>query len=53
MGALWFCSSSITEGNLSLSCSQNSDGNQILILQSKANFTWFLSTKCNIQFLVC
>ncbi|NXH05450.1 EGLN protein, partial [Loxia leucoptera] len=45
-------SSSITEGNLSLSCSQNSDGNQILILQSKANFTWFLSTKCNIQFLV-
>ncbi|CAN8198064.1 unnamed protein product [Coccothraustes coccothraustes] len=43
-------SSSITEGNLSVSCSQNSHG--ILILQSKANFTWFLSAKCNIQFLV-
>ncbi|NWT24568.1 EGLN protein, partial [Cardinalis cardinalis] len=45
-------SSSITEVNLSLSCSQNSAGNQILILQSKANFTWFLSAECNIQLLV-
>uniref|UniRef100_A0A8D2M2R3 Endoglin n=1 Tax=Zonotrichia albicollis TaxID=44394 RepID=A0A8D2M2R3_ZONAL len=45
-------SSSITRVNLSLSCSQNSAGNQILILQSKANFTWFLSAECNIQLLV-
>ncbi|NWY25650.1 EGLN protein, partial [Pheucticus melanocephalus] len=45
-------SSSITGVNLSLSCSQNSAGNQILILQSKANFTWFLSTECSIQLLV-
>ncbi|OWK59791.1 Endoglin [Lonchura striata] len=45
-------SSSITEVNLSVSCAQNSTGNQILILQSKANFTWFLSSKCNIHLLV-
>uniref|UniRef100_H0YZD8 Endoglin n=1 Tax=Taeniopygia guttata TaxID=59729 RepID=H0YZD8_TAEGU len=45
-------SSSITEVNLSVSCPQNSAGNQILILQSKANFTWFLSSKCNIHLLV-
>ncbi|NWZ15256.1 EGLN protein, partial [Agelaius phoeniceus] len=45
-------SSSISGVNLSLSCSQNSAGNQILILQSKANFTWFLSAECNIQLLV-
>ncbi|NWX62467.1 EGLN protein, partial [Promerops cafer] len=45
-------SSPITEVNLSLSCPQISDGNQILILQSKANFTWSLSSKCNIQLLV-
>ncbi|NWT92937.1 EGLN protein, partial [Urocynchramus pylzowi] len=45
-------SSSITEVNLSVSCPRNSAGNQILILQSKANFTWFLSSKCNIHLLV-
>ncbi|NXO79140.1 EGLN protein, partial [Sitta europaea] len=45
-------SSSITEVNLSLSCPQNSAGNQILILQSKANFTWYLSSKCSIQLMV-
>ncbi|NWR99309.1 EGLN protein, partial [Motacilla alba] len=45
-------SSSITAVNLSLSCPQNSARNQILILQSKANFTWFVSPECNIQFLV-
>ncbi|XP_039575976.1 endoglin isoform X1 [Passer montanus] len=45
-------SSSITEVNLSLSCPQNSAGNQILMLQSKANFTWSLFSECNIQLLV-
>ncbi|NXR93117.1 EGLN protein, partial [Hypocryptadius cinnamomeus] len=45
-------SSSITEANLSLSCSQNFAGDQILILQSKANFTWSISPKCNIHLLV-
>ncbi|XP_068067515.1 endoglin [Anomalospiza imberbis] len=44
-------SSSITEVNLSVSCPQNFAGNQILILKSKANFTWSLSSKCNIQLL--
>ncbi|NWS23585.1 EGLN protein, partial [Polioptila caerulea] len=42
----------ITEVNLSLSCPQNSAGNQILILQSKANFTWYLSSKCSIRLMV-
>ncbi|NXQ61603.1 EGLN protein, partial [Anthoscopus minutus] len=45
-------SSLITEVNLSLSCPDNSAGNQILILQSKANFTWSLSLKCHIHLLV-
>ncbi|NXY64831.1 EGLN protein, partial [Callaeas wilsoni] len=45
-------SSPITEVNLSLSCPENSVGNQILILQSKANFTWSLSLKCHIHLLV-
>lgn len=52
-GVLWFCSSPITEVNLSLSCPENSVGNQILILQSRANLTWSLSLKCHIQLLVC
>ncbi|NXO21631.1 EGLN protein, partial [Cisticola juncidis] len=45
-------SSPITEVNLSLICHGNSAGNQILILQSKTNFTWSLSLNCTIQFLV-
>ncbi|NXE35293.1 EGLN protein, partial [Ptilorrhoa leucosticta] len=45
-------SSSIKEVNLSLSCPENSVGNQMLILQSKANFTWSLSLKCHIHLLV-
>uniref|UniRef100_A0A8D2QL36 Endoglin n=1 Tax=Zosterops lateralis melanops TaxID=1220523 RepID=A0A8D2QL36_ZOSLA len=45
-------SSPITEVNLSLSCPKNYAGNQILILQSKANLTWSLSSMCNIQLLV-
>ncbi|RLW00521.1 hypothetical protein DV515_00008872 [Chloebia gouldiae] len=45
-------SSSITEVNLSVSCRQNSAENQILILQSKANFTWSVSSMCNIHLLV-
>ncbi|NXY25484.1 EGLN protein, partial [Atrichornis clamosus] len=45
-------SSPITEVNLSLSCPENSVGNQILILQSRANFTWSLSLKCHIHLLV-
>ncbi|NXH85529.1 EGLN protein, partial [Edolisoma coerulescens] len=45
-------SSPIKEVNLSLSCPENSVGNQILILQSKANFTWSLSLKCHIHLLV-
>ncbi|NXC03128.1 EGLN protein, partial [Orthonyx spaldingii] len=45
-------SSPITEVNVSLSCPKYYIGNRILILQSKANFTWFLSLKCQIQFLV-
>ncbi|NXU36806.1 EGLN protein, partial [Drymodes brunneopygia] len=45
-------SSPITEVNLSLSCPEKSVGNQILILQSKANLTWSLSLKCHIQLLV-
>lgn len=53
VGVLWFCSSPITEVNLSLSCPKNYAGNQILILQSKANLTWSLSSMCNIQLLVC
>ncbi|NXT33002.1 EGLN protein, partial [Pelecanoides urinatrix] len=46
-------SSPITEVNLSLSCPERADSNQILILQSQANLTWSLSVnKCHIQFLV-
>ncbi|NXC52000.1 EGLN protein, partial [Aleadryas rufinucha] len=45
-------SSPIKEVNLSLSCPENSVGNQMLILQSKANFTWSLSLKCHIHLLV-
>ncbi|NWV59709.1 EGLN protein, partial [Malurus elegans] len=45
-------STPITEVNLSLSCPENSADNQILILQSKANFTWLLSSNCGIQLLV-
>ncbi|XP_062361636.1 endoglin isoform X2 [Cinclus cinclus] len=46
-------SSPITEVKLSLGCPQNSAGDQMLILQSKANFTWFLTLEeCNIQLLV-
>ncbi|XP_066057090.1 endoglin isoform X2 [Chamaea fasciata] len=45
-------SSPITEVNLTLECPENSAGNQILILQSKANFTWSLTLKCNIHLLV-
>ncbi|XP_014728629.1 PREDICTED: endoglin [Sturnus vulgaris] len=44
-------SSPITEVNLTLTCPQNSV-NQMLILQSKVNFTWSLSLMCNIQLLV-
>ncbi|NXN80262.1 EGLN protein, partial [Bombycilla garrulus] len=44
-------SSHITQVNVSLNCSGNS-ADQILILQSKANFTWFLSSKCNIRLLI-
>ncbi|NXV85365.1 EGLN protein, partial [Calonectris borealis] len=43
----------ITEVNLSLSCPERADSNQILILQSRANLTWSLSVNnCHIQFLV-
>ncbi|NXQ20527.1 EGLN protein, partial [Peucedramus taeniatus] len=45
-------SSSITEVNVSLSCPRNSADNQILILQSKANFTWSVSSECNIHLLI-
>ncbi|KAM6046817.1 LOW QUALITY PROTEIN: endoglin [Theristicus caerulescens] len=47
-------SSLITEVNLSLSCPERAVSNQILILQSWANFTWSLSVNnnCHIQFLV-
>ncbi|XP_075573045.1 endoglin [Pelecanus crispus] len=46
-------SSPITEVNLSLSCPERPMSNQILILQSQATLTWFLSVNnCNIQFLV-
>ncbi|NXB51571.1 EGLN protein, partial [Leucopsar rothschildi] len=44
-------SSPITEVNLTLTCPQNSV-NQMLILQSKVNFTWSLSLMCNMQLLV-
>ncbi|NXV09098.1 EGLN protein, partial [Cettia cetti] len=44
-------SSPITEVNLSLTCPENV-GNQMLILQSKANFTWSLYLKCHIHLLV-
>lgn len=47
------CSSPVTEVNLSLSCPERVVSNQILILQSRANLTWFLSLNgCHIQFLV-
>lgn len=49
---LWFCSSPIKEVNVSLNCPENSVGNQMLVLQSKANFTWSLSLKCHIHLLV-
>ncbi|NWY39831.1 EGLN protein, partial [Sylvia atricapilla] len=45
-------SSPITEVNLTVDCPGNSVGNQMLILQGKANFSWSLSLKCNINFLV-
>ncbi|XP_066837122.1 endoglin isoform X1 [Anser cygnoides] len=46
-------SSPVTEVNLSLSCPERVVSNQILILQSRANLTWFLSLNgCHIQFLV-
>ncbi|NXG53463.1 EGLN protein, partial [Psilopogon haemacephalus] len=46
-------SSLITDVNLSLSCPERAVSNQILILQSQANLTWFLSVNnCHIQFLV-
>ncbi|NWS88246.1 EGLN protein, partial [Toxostoma redivivum] len=44
-------SSPITEVNLTLSCPQNS-GDKMLILQSKTNFTWYLSLMCNIGLMV-
>ncbi|KAM7033688.1 endoglin isoform 2-T2 [Acridotheres tristis] len=44
-------SSPITEVNLTLTCPQNSV-NQMLILQSKVNFTWSLSLMCNMQLLI-
>ncbi|KAI6075944.1 endoglin [Aix galericulata] len=47
------CSSPVTEVNLSLSCPEPATGNHILILQSRANFTWILSpNSCHISFLV-
>lgn len=50
-GISWFCSSLITEVNLSLSCPERRK--QILILQSQANLTWSLSVNnCDIQLLV-
>ncbi|NXG08372.1 EGLN protein, partial [Sakesphorus luctuosus] len=43
-------STPITEVNLSLSCPEDHVSNQLLILQSRANFTWSLFfKKCNIQ----
>ncbi|XP_066188725.1 endoglin isoform X1 [Sylvia atricapilla] len=45
-------SSPITEVNLTVDCPGNSVGSQMLILQGKANFSWSLSLKCNINFLV-
>ncbi|XP_032933680.1 endoglin [Catharus ustulatus] len=45
-------SSPITEVELKLKCPSNSVGDQMLILQSKANFTWRLFLECSIQLLV-
>ncbi|NWI86163.1 EGLN protein, partial [Pitta sordida] len=46
-------SSLVTEVNLSLSCPERPDRSQILILKSRANFTWSLSfKKGQISFLV-
>uniref|UniRef100_A0A8C8AA75 Endoglin n=1 Tax=Otus sunia TaxID=257818 RepID=A0A8C8AA75_9STRI len=46
-------SSPITEVNLSLICPERARSSQILILQSRAELTWSISTsKCDIQFLV-
>ncbi|NXF29445.1 EGLN protein, partial [Nyctibius bracteatus] len=46
-------SSPVTEVNLSLNCPERAMSNQFLILQSRANLTWFLSVNnCHIQFLV-
>ncbi|NXL28239.1 EGLN protein, partial [Glaucidium brasilianum] len=46
-------SSPITHVNLSLTCPERAISNQILILQSRVDLTWFLSVnKCHIQFLV-
>ncbi|XP_056360918.1 endoglin isoform X2 [Oenanthe melanoleuca] len=45
-------SSSITEVNLSVRCPRNSAGHLMLILHSKANFTWSLSSECNIHLMV-
>ncbi|NXJ76313.1 EGLN protein, partial [Trogon melanurus] len=45
--------SSITKVDVSLSCPKRAVGNQFLILQSRANLTWFLSlNNCNVHFLV-
>ncbi|XP_009998957.1 PREDICTED: LOW QUALITY PROTEIN: endoglin, partial [Chaetura pelagica] len=45
--------SPLTEVNLSLSCPERVESNQILILQSRTNLTWSLSVNnCHIQFLV-
>ncbi|XP_009874609.1 PREDICTED: endoglin, partial [Apaloderma vittatum] len=45
--------SSITKVDVSLSCPKRAVGNQFLILQSRANLTWFLSlNNCNVRFLV-
>lgn len=53
VGVSCSCSSPVTEVNLSLSCPERVVSNQILILQSRANLTWFLSLNgCHIQFLV-
>ncbi|NXW56204.1 EGLN protein, partial [Eurystomus gularis] len=46
-------SSSITEVNLTLTCPESTVREQILILQSQTNPTWFLSVNnCHIQLLV-
>ncbi|XP_035745860.1 endoglin [Egretta garzetta] len=45
-------SSTITEVNVSLNCPESPASKQFLILQSRANLTWFISvSNCHIQFL--